>query len=69
MLMGWTPAEGRRLLTHDETAAYLRITPASLYSMNQRRTGPRSYKVGNRRMYRVADIDQWLNDHASDIDN
>src|SRR5689334_17380041 len=32
--------------THEETAAFLKIPPATLHQMNSKRTGPASYRVG-----------------------
>lgn len=54
-----------KLWTHEEAAAYLRVTPQSLYSMNHAGTGPRSFKVGRQRRYDPDDIRAWLNDRAS----
>jgi excisionase family DNA binding protein len=53
------------LWTHKETAAYLRLTEQSLYSMNHEGTGPKSYKVGRQRRYDPADIQAWLASRAS----
>jgi hypothetical protein len=55
-----------QLWTHDETAAYLRIPPATLHQLNYKGTGPRSYKVGRYRRYDPADVASWLAARASD---
>lgn len=55
-----------RLWTHHETAAYLDIPVSTLYALNARGDGPRSYKVGRHRRYHAADVKAWLEEHASD---
>jgi hypothetical protein len=39
------------LWSHQQTADFLGIPAATLYQMNHKRTGPRSYKVGKHRRY------------------
>lgn len=53
------------LWTHEETAAYLRLSPQSLYYLNHKGTGPRSFKVGRWRRYDPADVKAWLQTLAS----
>jgi predicted DNA-binding transcriptional regulator AlpA len=57
-----------RLWTHQETAGFLRISPATLHDMNYKRTGPRSFKVGRHRRYDPRDVMIWLGERASDAD-
>lgn len=47
-------------MTHAEAAAYLCIPAQTLHFMNHKGTGPKSFKVGRRRRYRLAEIDAWL---------
>lgn len=55
-----------RLWSHEETAGYLGIPPATLHQMNHKGTGPRSFKVGRYRRYSEADVQAWLRARASD---
>jgi predicted DNA-binding transcriptional regulator AlpA len=54
------------LWSHEETAAFLGISPATLHTMNYKKTGPRSFRVGKYRRYAARDVHGWLNEHASD---
>jgi predicted DNA-binding transcriptional regulator AlpA len=56
----------QRLWTHEETAAFLRLSPATLHQLNYKGTGPRSYKVGRHRRYDPDDVADWLASRASD---
>lgn len=49
-----------RLLTLDEAAAMIRTPPATLRFWRHKGTGPTSFKVGRRVMYRETDIEAWL---------
>lgn len=55
-----------RLWSHQETAEFLQIPPATLHQLNYKRTGPRSYRVGRHRRYDPADVKAWLDSRASD---
>jgi excisionase family DNA binding protein len=55
-----------RLWTHEEAAAYLGIPEQTLYYMNYKGTGPRSFRVGKYRRYRRQDIDAWLEATCAD---
>ena len=48
------------LLTLDETASLLRKSPATLRWMIHRGTAPRSALIGGRRMFRRADVDDFI---------
>ena len=55
-----------RLWSVEETARFLGIPKATLYQLNYKGTGPRSYKVGRHRRYDPVDGRGWLQAHASD---
>lgn len=54
------------LIDHVAAARYLCTPPATLHGWNSRGVGPKSYRLGRRRMYRVADLDAWLEEQAAD---
>jgi excisionase family DNA binding protein len=54
------------LWSHRQTADFLGIPAATLYQMNHKRTGPRSYKVGRHRRYMREDVLAWLATRSSD---
>ena len=54
------------LMTFDETAAVLRISEESLRTMVKHRRAPRSIRVGKRRMFAPADVQAWLDSHATE---
>jgi len=49
-----------RLWTLQETAAFLVIPESTLYKLNHKGTGPRSYRVGKHRRYDPRDVLAWL---------
>ncbi len=50
-----------RLLTFDEVAELIRVPAATLRYWRHRGTGPKSFKMGPRRvMYRERDVLQWI---------
>ncbi|GAA2124515.1 hypothetical protein GCM10009759_76250 [Kitasatospora saccharophila] len=55
-----------RLWTLRELAEYLGVPVQSIYQMNWRGTGPRSFKVGRHRRYHPRDVHQWLEARSSD---
>ena len=55
----------RGFWSHAETADYLGIPSATLYGLNYKGTGPRSYKIGRHRKYRPADVHEWCERRAS----
>jgi len=57
-----------RLWSVQETARFLGLPVTTLYQMNHKKTGPRSYKVGRHRRYDPADVQAWLAARASDAD-
>jgi predicted DNA-binding transcriptional regulator AlpA len=54
-----------RLLSHREAARFLNIPVKTLYQMNWKKTGPRSFRVGRYRRYDLVDIKSWLDERAS----
>lgn len=52
--------EARRLLTPAETAAKLNLSLYTLQNWRSRRFGPRYIKAGRRVMYRVGDVETFL---------
>ncbi|GAA0190921.1 hypothetical protein GCM10008944_03750 [Cytobacillus oceanisediminis] len=53
-----------RLWTLDETAAFLAISPATLYKLNHKRTGPAFFRVGKHCRYDPRDVFAWLKRHS-----
>jgi helix-turn-helix protein len=54
------------LWTHRETAAFLRITPGTLYVWLHKGIGPKSYKVRGSRRYDPRDIQAFVRQHDAD---
>jgi excisionase family DNA binding protein len=52
--------DGAELLTSTETAALLRVPVRTLYVWRGAGTGPASYRVGKRTLYRRVDVERWL---------
>lgn len=57
--------ERRGLVSHTFASNYLDVSPATLHAWNHKGSGPRSYRVGKHRKYRVSDLDLWLEGRAS----
>ncbi|WP_244178943.1 helix-turn-helix transcriptional regulator [Streptomyces rubellomurinus] len=49
-----------------ELAEFLGVPTQTIYQMNWKGTGPRSYKVGRCRRYDPHDVRQWLEGRSSD---
>jgi excisionase family DNA binding protein len=47
-------------MTSDETAGYLRIPTETLRYWGWKGDGPRSVRVGRRRLYRRSDVEAWI---------
>ena len=55
------------LISLEDAAAYILMEPQSLRNkLSSGRDAPRSYRLGNRRRFRTADLDTWISEHASD---
>lgn len=52
-------------MTHEETAAMLRLSPGALYQMRYREQGPPAVKVGKRWLYRRSDLVAWFEAQAA----
>jgi excisionase family DNA binding protein len=59
------PTLPERLWSIRETAEFLGLPETTLYQLNSKGTGPRSYKVGKHRRYDPADVAAWLETRAS----
>jgi excisionase family DNA binding protein len=58
-----TPHEPE-LLTIDEAADLVRAPVATLRCWRHRNTGPRSFRLGRRVLYRRDDLNAWINTNA-----
>jgi excisionase family DNA binding protein len=58
-----------RLWTLQELAEFLGVPTQSIYQMNWKGTGPRSFKVGRHRRYDPRDVRQWLEARSSDAED
>ena len=52
-------AQSAELLTNDEVAALLKISPATLVDWRHNLRGPRFYKMGREVRYRLNDVIEW----------
>lgn len=59
-----------RLLTVNEIAEYLRLTPGALYTQRYRgeKPGALGIRVGKKILYRPSDIDRFLDEKVGEID-
>ncbi|WP_375474392.1 helix-turn-helix transcriptional regulator [uncultured Jatrophihabitans sp.] len=53
----------QKLLTIDEAAAIVRAPVATLRYWRHLGTGPRSFRLGRRVLYRYDDLTSWINSH------
>ncbi|RJN32913.1 helix-turn-helix transcriptional regulator [Nesterenkonia natronophila] len=51
-----------QLRTIEETAEYLRTTPSTMRYWQQIGKGPKSFKLGVRRLWKQSDLDAWINE-------
>lgn len=59
--------QGEQLLTPQQAAAYLNISPRTLAGWRQRGIGPPSIKLpSGARRYHRSDLDRWIADHRED---
>ena len=62
------PPVGDELLTIGEVAAIVRAPLATLRYWRHLGTGPRSFRLGRRVVYRVGDLRAWIDAHADASD-
>lgn len=62
------PHAGDELLTISEVAAIVRAPIATLRYWRHLDTGPRSFRLGRRVVYRVCDLRTWIDDQANASD-
>lgn len=55
-----------KLLTVPEVAHALRTPPGTLRYWAHKGTGPHSFKVGRRRLYREVDVKAWLKERVDE---
>ena len=48
------------LLTVQELATELRLAESTFYTWRRRGLGPKSFKLGRRVVYRLSDVEAWL---------
>jgi hypothetical protein len=58
--IGYSLSFEQRWLNTEEAACHLRSSPAALAKMRRRGNGPTYVKVGKQILYRVEDVDAWL---------
>ena len=49
-----------KIMTKDETALMLRCDIRTLDRLRATGGGPRSFKIGKNRMYRLSDVERWV---------
>lgn len=57
--------EHEQFLTTEQVAEYLGVPAPSVRQWQYRGKGPRSYKIGRHRRYRMSDVDTWVEQQAS----
>lgn len=59
-----------QLLTVQETADYLRLTPGALYTQRYRgeKPGALGIRVGRKILFRPSDIDRFLDERIQEVD-
>lgn len=53
-----------KLLTFEETVDLLNTSESTLRFWVSRGTAPDSFKLGRRRMFRLEDVEAWIQKHA-----
>ncbi|SFD42320.1 helix-turn-helix domain-containing protein [Streptomyces aidingensis] len=54
----------KNLMSPSEVSQMLGIPEATLYQWTYRGVGPRSFRVGRHRRYRIEDVEEWLEARA-----
>lgn len=55
----------KRLWSTEETAEFLHVPVQTMYQLNHKKTGPRSFRVGRHCRYDPREVMAWLESHAS----
>jgi excisionase family DNA binding protein len=58
--MDEAPTRSERLWSVEEVAEYLGLSPKTLYGWRCRKSGPPSYRLGNKVRYRPAEVQEWV---------
>lgn len=51
-----------RTIDRDQAADAIGVSVRTLDSLDAKGTGPRAVRIGRRRVYRVSDLEAWLNE-------
>jgi predicted DNA-binding transcriptional regulator AlpA len=60
------PEDRTPMWTLDELCAFLRTTPATVYTWRKHGQGPRAYKIGRHLLFADADVRAWLKSRVAD---
>ncbi len=52
--------EAEALMSTEEVAAYLRVSPSTIHDWRLKAAGPPAFKVGRHLRFRRAEVDEWL---------
>ena len=62
-----TPENGDlEILTIEDVARLLQVTPATVRQWRRMRTGPRGFRMGKGVRYRRSDVEQWIDQLPKD---
>jgi len=50
-----------QFLNNEESAAFLKVSPATLNTWRSRGRGPKYYKAGRRVLYKSQDLEEYIN--------
>ena len=53
--------EREQYLNNEESAAFLKVSPATLNTWRSRGLGPKYYKAGRRVLYKSQDLEDYIN--------
>ena len=53
--------EREQYLNNEESAAFLKVSPATLSTWRSRGLGPKYYKAGRRVLYKCQDLEDYIN--------
>ena len=58
------PSRFEQLWSIEQAAAFLKLSPKTLYGWRCRKYGPPSYRLGNKIRYRPTEIEAWVDSHG-----